>query len=583
MRRRLNGTKRLRAQVRGQPRQGAAQKGPEHVEQESEAATGGASEAHHRVRLAEPRTVQKTGDVPELMVWEPPLIHCPEGHLLRLRLAEVPSGVEELCATLEDAKGGKVALLGGTYLLREPDEEDFLETCASKQVPKQLRTFAPLLFDATGRPKGAWRQKCSPKAMSGGLLFLEEVRSVGQLKGKKLLAHFVLESLKCLAGPMKRLTLVILLAAPSQDLAHLVQHHGEVAGRKLWWLEPAAALRAAANPRPPLPTSNEAALKAGPNGECPKEPGTAEPLPSAKKAPPATPPGQGQPQELPKAGPQTPKATGVPFAKAKVLPKGKPAAKAKAPPANKEKRKRVFDMSAWSAVNGQMAPPLLPWPKRLRQRFKATAAPEATVNGHKVSLPPPPELPTAQIAKENGIPQVLALTPRSRLALTYAAAAGAATLRLEAETLQPGVATATFWGCQSFPQATTEKGVFKAFLHGMVEVLEIVRALLVQGLLPTVDAALAALRPRVGIAGAELAISPNRHCVSHFFGRGGKPEYVLQAVIDEAEAFMEACERGQEDLLLEVWEWAASLYRLPPQMLDGDFDYVRQTLTGGSL
>merc|ERR1712194_882298 len=90
--------------------------------------------------------------------------------------------------------------------------------------------------------------------------------------------------------------------------------------------------------------------------------------------------------------------------------------------------------------------------------------------------------------------------------------------------------------------------------------------------------------PQGGGAAGPVAVGlqVNRHLVSHFFGHGGKVEFILKAIVQDATTFYEACENGD---VLPTWcsstpgvDWAKIYHKLPYSMLDGDFDVVQDRL-----
>merc|ERR1712087_218425 len=112
---------------------------------------------------------------------------------------------------------------------------------------------------------------------------------------------------------------------------------------------------------------------------------------------------------------------------------------------------------------------------------------------------------------------------------------------------------------------------------GMADILDVVCALLRGKQVPTKEAIDQVLSPFGSSAQHALGLNFSRHAVSHFFGKGGLVVYVLRAVVEDAAVFYD----GQEDSLqVEDGESLANLTfsKLPLQMLDGDFDYVRNAL-----
>merc|ERR1712039_224101 len=99
------------------------------------------------------------------------------------------------------------------------------------------------------------------------------------------------------------------------------------------------------------------------------------------------------------------------------------------------------------------------------------------------------------------------------------------------------------WGSERLPPALRGK-VFKAFVKGMMEVMAVVKALLERGRAPTTATVSEVLFATRAPLGKELGLCLNRHMVSHFFGKGGRVEHILQALVDEAASFYEACEEA---------------------------------------
>lgn len=226
----------------------------------------------------------------------------------------------------------------------------------------------------------------------------------------------------------------------------------------------------------------------------------------------------------------------------------------------------------------------------------------------RLSTPPPPFSETSESLHNVG-PQKRAdvitqrkaprgvLTPRTRFALICAAKHGAAMLRADADQFVNGKPGGAYWGCQCLPPHL-RSGVFKAFVKGMAEIVDVICALLREPRLepevenefeqleaatsknefeqlPTSEAVLRVLSPFEDTQREELGLQLNRHFVSHFFGKGGRVEAVIEAVIEEATAFYETqeeCGTRQDETR------SADYHHLPMKMLDGDFDYLKPFL-----
>lgn len=169
------------------------------------------------------------------------------------------------------------------------------------------------------------------------------------------------------------------------------------------------------------------------------------------------------------------------------------------------------------------------------------------------------------------------MTPRMRCALAYAAGAGAAALRLRAcEGFIDGQLGSGYWGSAWFP-VDLQCGVFKTFLLGMADILDVVGGLLRGNQVPTTEAIHRVLSPFGSSAQHALGLNFQRHAVSHFFGKGGQLEYVLLAVVEDAAVFYDSQEDSSR---LDDGESLANrtYHNLPLKMLDGDFDFVRCAL-----
>lgn len=213
-----------------------------------------------------------------------------------------------------------------------------------------------------------------------------------------------------------------------------------------------------------------------------------------------------------------------------------------------------------------MPPPRVPVGRQKRQMSPDRVEPSS--KRRLLSIPPPGSPPGLGQAKPGGS-HGTSLTPRARLALAYAATFGAAMLRTEAAGFRCGRRGAGFWGFQSLPGSVQQTGVYKSFIMGMAEVVDLAGILLRQGQEGLATAISATLCPASG-----LPKHPNRHKISHFFGRGCSAVHVLRALCDEAEAFSELCEEEEESSFdaasSTTSQWVECYRALPLQMLDGD-------------
>eukprot|EP00930_Biecheleria_cincta_P074043 TRINITY_DN6127_c0_g1_i1.p1 TRINITY_DN6127_c0_g1~~TRINITY_DN6127_c0_g1_i1.p1 ORF type:complete len:1116 (+),score=233.49 TRINITY_DN6127_c0_g1_i1:29-3376(+) len=626
----------------------------------------------------------------ELLVFEPPPMPCGT-HELRLRLAEATDGLEDLQASLWNNAGLQVASLTGAYLLRGEDD-GFLDACAFASAPEQLKACATELFDARGRPKPSLAEHCGIRARTAGLVWLSELRIVGHLLGQGLETEFVGMVLRCLAGPMKRVTLCISTCAT--EWTQGLGFRGIVAAGKELWLWEAASSRqrpglaspqgsatsaaadtnsqdtaagtsngfrnrwksasanrknnvvAATVPETRLddlqgpgstPPETPAASSAQPSPEMPKPcptPSPTQPAPAPEpggegpgSTPPETPaassaqpspempkpcptPSPTQPAPAPEPGgegpgntpPETPAASSAQPSPEmpKPCPTPSPTQPAPSPEPGGEGEDRsgrqvlpaaaAADAAAVHSGPGaggadgfsgeglrsrltSMPPPRVPVGRQKRQSSPDLAEP---TKRRLLFIPPPGSPPGLGEARNGGCGT---LTPRARFALAYAAAFGAAMLRADAAGFQCGRRGTGFWGFQSLPGAVQQTGVYKSFLMGMAEVVDLAGSLLRQGQEGLATAISAVLCPASG-----LPKNPNRHKISHFFGRGGSAEHVLRALCDEAEAFSELCEEEEGDFdaagAAFAAQWAECYRSLPLQMLDGDFEFVRRVVIG---
>ncbi|CAK0798667.1 unnamed protein product [Prorocentrum cordatum] len=128
----------------------------------------------------------------------------------------------------------------------------------------------------------------------------------------------------------------------------------------------------------------------------------------------------------------------------------------------------------------------------------------------------------------------------------------------------------------------------EAFVNGMADVAAVVAALLDRRQVPAARELAQLLSPTASPALGSLGLRVRRHALSHFFGKGGRVDHVLDAVIDEAASLYEALDAVGDaaGALGEGDEEPAGLggrlcgfHRLPVHVLDGDFDRVRSALT----
>ncbi|CAE8602332.1 unnamed protein product [Polarella glacialis] len=639
---------------------------------------------------------EKSSEVAELMVFEPPPMPC-GAYQLRFRMAERVHGLEDLQAYLLDAAGLQVASMRGAYLLRGEDE-GFLDLCTSAAAPASLRSAAPLLFDVRGRPTAALRTSCGIRARTAGFLWLDEVRAAADLRGKNASLDFVGTVLRCLSGPMKRLTLVISPVIPTNDWGQLGSK-ASVGDRSVWLCEPGAKKRPSAEGVPPsqensASTSSFSSSSAGSTSKPPRsEPHGHQPgaTPSASQggqpgasAATARPPGttggasmtpppmqeasrQGaaaaagnssipRPPHVGAArhnstsaaatdrGPFAPSAAsqhagGAPQtgtgrcdssrhdtnsntstatdtkqssnsasnntstnsnsgqqthnASKHVNNKNKPtattASNASTSPSNSKNSNVKSSSSKQKITSAAMPPPPLPAMSSRRRALDASARAVSAPKRRKVLVPAPLPIQEPPVVPSTGSRP--ALTPRARLALAYASAVGAATLRSDAEGFENGKPGTCFWGSQRLPSnEIRQSGVYKAYLRGMAEVADVVGYLTRSGGDPSATTVMSILSPSPTRSLAiDLGLQLNRHAISHFFGKGGTVELVLQALIDEAELFTEACEGSclaesasgeAEKKQLTSDAWTESYRALPLHMVDGDFEFVRNFLIG---
>lgn len=183
--------------------------------------------------------------VTSLLVFEPPPMSVTVSSVvfvLKFRLAESRPGLELLRAVLEDKDTGEViASMTGCYVMREGNDKE-LEALVrdAGEAPEKFRALAPLLFDDS---KPSALQGCSAKARQGGLLFLEDLQVARHHPGAHGL-ELMKAVLRCLAGPMKRLTLV--LAGSASGLPGLPWSRAD----QLWLLEVKDALTAKPTAKP---------------------------------------------------------------------------------------------------------------------------------------------------------------------------------------------------------------------------------------------------------------------------------------------------------------------------------------------
>jgi len=168
------------------------------------------------------------------------------------------------------------------------------------------------------------------------------------------------------------------------------------------------------------------------------------------------------------------------------------------------------------------------------------------------------------------------LTPRMVYLLMQAAETGADVLRTDINSFKDGEPGLCYWGCEFFPKAL-RGGVFKAFVRGMIEIVDLIAAIFKLERLPTESAITRILSPWGSATslslGHEFGLRINRHTVSHFFSKGGRVEFVIQAIIEESMSLYDE-QDGLEDSLSGWPEY----HTLPSNELDGDFNAIRRAL-----
>eukprot|EP00416_Gambierdiscus_australes_P020795 CAMPEP_0171078444 /NCGR_PEP_ID=MMETSP0766_2-20121228/14647_1 /TAXON_ID=439317 /ORGANISM="Gambierdiscus australes, Strain CAWD 149" /LENGTH=410 /DNA_ID=CAMNT_0011535577 /DNA_START=33 /DNA_END=1265 /DNA_ORIENTATION=+ len=393
-------------------------------------------------------------------------------------------GFEALCAGLWDGSD-QVAGLKGCYIFRSA-EENFHDTC--RDASDAAGSCALALFDPDGCPKGVLKSLVSSRACAAGLLFLEEVHVVPCLCGGSKGLDFAAAVLRCLSGPLKRVT----LAVCKEDAAAasvLLDKRGARAGFGK------------------VTADGQSWLFLEPSATCARLAGRAKS-----------------------------KAT-----------------------------RKVRCRAACSDGNRTLNPQAIEDGHTPTESSRDASSTRPTLVPSKPA--PATSLKRPQAALVGG-----RLTLRTHYAMMFAADAGAQTLRLDAEQFRNGIPGGHYWGCECFP-APLRRNVFKAFVRGAAGIVDVVRALLRVERLPLPREVLHALAPFDAAPARELGLRVDKHAISHFFGKGGRVEHILRAVIEDATSFYDDRECTEEDPS-ELTEFG-DYHQLPNHMLDGDFDFVK--------
>eukprot|EP00928_Gymnodinium_smaydae_P023750 TRINITY_DN19470_c2_g1_i1.p1 TRINITY_DN19470_c2_g1~~TRINITY_DN19470_c2_g1_i1.p1 ORF type:complete len:1039 (-),score=280.62 TRINITY_DN19470_c2_g1_i1:55-2757(-) len=477
------------------------------------------------------------------LAFEPPPIPCGASLELRLRMTEASraaKGAEELHAALHRRSsaagapvagaaappGPLVAELRAVYVLRAGPGAALSKTSAA-----MASTLAPGVVDAAGRPVPEMLgQLASGRALAGGLLVLQRlVASDAEVEEGDLDLMLLRSVLKCLVGPMKRVTLVLarpghLQSAAAPGAADAAVRWERVGFRRClgpkagdwWFLEPSASglpqPRAEAEQRPDGASAGGRGAGAGRSGK--------------RHRPNARPAGERRRSGGGGGGADPPSAAA----------------------------------DAAAEAEGSERPP-----KRPRQSPSESAP----------ILPP---TLGAGTSKSLG-----GLTPRMRYALVAAADMGANSLRADLEHFVNGQKGGRHWGSECLPEEL-QGNVYKAFVRGMAELCSAFGALLRRQRLPTREALDEVLSPYSGTAAEAIGLRLDRHAVSHFFAKGGKAEYVVAAILRETAAFVAAREQAENTEDLDQQSGSEELRRfgryhaLPLHMLDGDMDFLRELI-----
>lgn len=540
----------------------------------------------------------------DVFTFTPPPMQC-GAHRLVLRLIE-REGLEELEASIsrDDAEGLplRVASLRGAYLLRG---EAFQE--ARMALRGSAGACASSLFDITGRAVMPLLPLISPQAHRGALLFLEDIRVLdGSLRGRRAIADFVHAVLRCLAGPMKQVTLAIAMASSRDpELAAFWRESGfqQLAsgekccgGSSAFFLELGA--QRLGRRRVPAPKGAHSRQDGGHNH------------PSCHSR--SRPPPAGQPVlELSKTkvdggsfqnGPCEPQSTGQPTPKRPKVEAidadsrhqvdssrhghHQPAPSLKQKPATSHPKPgtAIAQQADGRKLRPTPAPREQPPPKRPKTEVigeevsaaKLQAAPRPSLPMEEPVVQPKTEATDAENDQQAAISHGVALpkgsevlTPRMRCALLFAAQVGTSTLRTDAATTPPHgprLGSGSFWGSTCLP-ANVQRGASGAFIRGMAVVADAVASLLRQSQLPTVSR----------VAEVLARSSAPGHNGRSFLAGGGSIPSVLRALIEEATKFYEAREAVGDDEHLDHPEFKR-YHGLPMGMLDGDFEFLESTL-----
>lgn len=560
----------------------------------------------------------------DLMTFEAPPIQC-GSYVIKLRMLD-RGLLEEVWAGLWDGEI-QVGTLVGIYVFREGN---FLDAC--RQASDAASSCSALLFNSKGYPKEPFKNLVGTKACTGGFLYIDEVRVAEDLCGSELACSFVRTVLQCLAGAMKRVTLAMCAreAAAGAVAQHLNSSSATSSALESYWLHCGFRLASSGGKfyfsdisgARKRHTSDSMTTSDHPNSGPRKRPSDGDAEHSSLKRPrniatPHSPCSQTQ-----RAVAEGDVVMDMNFEEgsrvqywskrlekwiiAKVLrrnPNGSYDLDAK--PRAKPEFIRPVMVTATDAELSAVKQEIEVYEQKIKdltdgrndENDDITMQPTAQAASGAADQ----ELLTVKEEIENyeqkvkellvGRPDTAVeassssssgcsmLTPRMQYALMQAAKTGSNSLSLDVDRFISGQPGCQYWGCKHFPPHLQE--VFKAFLRGMGDVFAVFIRLLELGELPTAPSIMDALSPSSGMPGHRLNLQLGKHFVSHFFGVGGKVEYVIRAVTKEASLFYNAREFDDADDA-HGGDTFRSYHDLPIHMLDGDFELIESLLIPGS-
>jgi len=426
---------------------------------------------------------------------QPPPMRCgPYDMRVEMHGGNGGKGLEQIASTLWKGTS-RVAGCSAAYIYRE-EGFDFVSVCAGGAAA--LKDFATRYFTESGRPKQPLKDMLHSKAKEGGLLHIESLEVRKDLRGNDLGLDFMESIIKCLAGPMKRVTLVMCQFKPAdgQCATNLQAHFkrlgfeqvpaaeadSEAAASKYFVLEPFAL------PKTRLPRGVNPHMKRD---------------------------SQRKKREVGKAKADARRQMTAPQA-----------------PSDNDATKRAQEPSVAVA----------PAPPNKRTRTDATKA------------APAPE-PITAFGQNEVLEAVKAfrgmlVQPRVVYALAKAVQIGTTAWEADLPNFVAGQPGGKFWRSDCFPTCT----VRRSYVAGVQQLAFLVGMMLRHGVCPSVEIITKAIDPLPANGDKEwqelrskLRLeSLNRHMISHYIASGGEAKHLLGALLTEARSFCATMESASE-------------------------------------